>query len=75
MFGYKLCPKCDGDLFADRDLDEWIIICLQCGHRTYIGQMASYDDAKALIHSLYALRRNCPQETELKAPDRIAVPV
>jgi len=29
----KNCPRCGGDLFIDRDIDNWYVQCLQCSHR------------------------------------------
>jgi len=28
----KSCPRCDGDMFIDRDLYGWSEHCLQCGY-------------------------------------------
>jgi hypothetical protein len=35
MVNWKLrnCPRCQGDLFIDRDMDGWYEQCLQCGYR------------------------------------------
>lgn len=32
MFWLKSCPKCDGDLYGDRDQYGPYISCVQCGH-------------------------------------------
>ncbi len=29
----RACPRCGGDLFPERDMDEWELVCLQCGRR------------------------------------------
>jgi len=29
----KSCPRCGGDIFIDRDLDNWYEQCLQCSYR------------------------------------------
>jgi len=29
---FKSCPRCDGDMFIDRDLYGWYEQCIQCGH-------------------------------------------
>lgn len=29
---FKSCPRCDGDMFIDRDLHGWFEQCLQCGY-------------------------------------------
>ena len=31
MFWFKLCPRCTGDLFDDRDQYGSYITCMQCG--------------------------------------------
>ena len=31
MFWFKLCPRCSGDLFDDRDQYGKFITCMQCG--------------------------------------------
>lgn len=28
----KKCPRCDGDLYLDRETDGWYEQCLQCGY-------------------------------------------
>lgn len=33
MWKLKTCPRCQGDLFIDRDMDGWYEQCLQCGYR------------------------------------------
>jgi hypothetical protein len=33
MWKLKTCPRCQGDLFVDKDLDGWFQQCLQCGYR------------------------------------------
>ena len=35
MVSWKLrnCPRCQGDLFLDKDNDGWYEQCLQCGYR------------------------------------------
>lgn len=32
MVYLKACPRCRGDLFTERDLREYYVTCLQCGH-------------------------------------------
>jgi len=29
---FKSCPRCDGDMFIDRDLYGWYEQCIQCGY-------------------------------------------
>ena len=33
MWKLSACPRCQGDLFVDKDSDGWFEQCLQCGHR------------------------------------------
>ncbi len=33
---FKSCPRCDGDIFIDRDLYGWFEQCLQCGYAHYL---------------------------------------
>lgn len=33
MWKLRNCPRCQGDLFIDKDLDGWYEQCLQCGYR------------------------------------------
>jgi hypothetical protein len=32
MWKYKGCPRCQGDIFIDEDIDECYEKCLQCGY-------------------------------------------
>ena len=32
MWRLKSCPKCNGDIFVDKDIDGWYERCLQCGY-------------------------------------------
>lgn len=32
MWKFKSCPKCDGDLYVDWDMNGWYVQCLQCGY-------------------------------------------
>lgn len=29
---FKSCPRCRGDIFVDKETDEWYEQCLQCGY-------------------------------------------
>lgn len=33
MMVFRGCAKCDGDLYAERNLDGADLVCLQCGSR------------------------------------------
>lgn len=32
---FKKCPRCDGDMYLEVDVDGKTIVCLQCGSRQY----------------------------------------
>jgi DNA-directed RNA polymerase subunit M/transcription elongation factor TFIIS len=32
MWNFKKCPKCQGDIFIDQDIDASYEKCLQCGY-------------------------------------------
>ena len=32
MFWFKGCSKCHGDLYSDRDVYGWYVVCFQCSH-------------------------------------------
>ena len=32
MWNFKGCPKCQGDIFVDEDIDRSYEKCLQCGY-------------------------------------------
>ena len=44
MFWVKACPRCKGDLFLDNGPYSQDIVCLQCGHRIYLGPEDEYQD-------------------------------
>ena len=45
---FRSCPRCDGDMFIDRDQYGWYEHCIQCGHigdlvkRAVLGQQLAY---------------------------------
>ena len=52
MWKLKGCPRCGGDVFIDRDLQDWYEQCLQCGYRSElesiveVQQMVSEDNLR-----------------------------
>ncbi len=32
MWKFRRCPRCNGDVFLDRDEYNWYEHCIQCGH-------------------------------------------
>ena len=35
MWNFKSCPRCQGDMFLDRDQDSWYEECLQCSYHLH----------------------------------------
>ncbi len=42
----KTCPRCQGDLFVDKDLDGWFEQCLQCSYRKELRPIAVQKSAE-----------------------------
>jgi hypothetical protein len=38
MVIFRGCPKCEGDLYVERDIGSSDLVCLQCGFRRTINQ-------------------------------------
>ncbi|MBI4188228.1 MAG: hypothetical protein HY529_03365 [Chloroflexi bacterium] len=38
----KNCPRCQGDIFIDRDLNGWYEQCLQCSYRRELRDIAEF---------------------------------
>jgi len=32
MWKFRSCPRCGGDIFIERESDDWYEQCLQCGY-------------------------------------------
>ncbi len=45
---YRSCPRCDGDIFIDRDLHGWFEQCLQCGYVRNLGNTIKLGQQEAL---------------------------
>ncbi|MFO8101371.1 MAG: hypothetical protein R6U37_04265 [Dehalococcoidia bacterium] len=75
MFGFKLCPRCRGDIFLDSDSDGWLLMCLQCGYRKYLGKLGDYHTAREFARSLYRMKSDYASnnENEIAAAERITV--
>jgi len=41
----KSCPRCGGDIFIDRDLDNWYEQCLQCSYRVDLKTLAEFKES------------------------------
>ncbi len=42
MWKLKNCPRCQGDVFIDKDLDGWYEQCLQCSYRRELKDIAEF---------------------------------
>ncbi len=42
---FKGCPKCGGDVFLDRDMEDWYEQCLQCSYRHEMKSIAEFQEA------------------------------
>jgi len=40
----KSCPRCGGDIFIDRDLDNWYEQCLQCSYRAELKTLDGFQE-------------------------------
>jgi ribosomal protein S27AE len=40
----KGCPRCGGDVFIDKDLDNWYEQCLQCSYRVELRRINTYKE-------------------------------
>jgi hypothetical protein len=45
MWKLRNCPRCQGDLFLDKDLYGWYEQCLQCGYRREMRAIAEVKKA------------------------------
>ena len=43
VWKFKMCPRCGGDIFVDRDMDGWYEVCLQCSYRYDLESIAEYE--------------------------------
>jgi DNA-directed RNA polymerase subunit M/transcription elongation factor TFIIS len=39
----KSCPRCNGDLFIQREIDGWYEECLSCGYQKDISDLVTMD--------------------------------
>ncbi|MBI4233007.1 MAG: hypothetical protein HY686_01040 [Chloroflexi bacterium] len=54
MVYLKLCPRCSGDLFLDRDRHGAFMQCLQCG---FIKDLAASEQVHSVLAGLVAQRK------------------
>ncbi|MFC2014071.1 hypothetical protein ACFLU8_04260 [Chloroflexota bacterium] len=39
---FKGCPRCGGDMFLDKDMNNWYEQCLQCSYRHELKDIAEF---------------------------------
>ncbi|MFC1941363.1 hypothetical protein ACFLWL_03060 [Chloroflexota bacterium] len=44
MWKLKSCPRCGGDMFIDRRLDNWYEQCLQCSYRSDLKRLREFKE-------------------------------
>jgi hypothetical protein len=37
----KSCPRCNGDLFVQREVEEWFECCLLCGYERNVSNLVT----------------------------------
>jgi len=42
MIIFRSCPRCEGDLYVERGLDDTELVCLQCGRRSPVAAVSPY---------------------------------
>jgi hypothetical protein len=50
MWKIKACPRCNGDLYMEKEIDGWYESCLQCGHRREMEELHCYKNVKQQVH-------------------------
>ena len=40
----KGCPRCGGDVYIDKDLDNWYEQCLQCSYRVELRRVNAFKE-------------------------------
>ena len=46
---FRSCPRCNGDIFVDKDLRGWFEQCLQCSYARDLGSTTKLEQQKAWI--------------------------
>ena len=47
IWKFKGCPRCEGDVFLDRDMESWYEQCLQCSYRHELKSIAEFKEQLA----------------------------
>ena len=42
VWKFKCCPRCQGDVFLDNDMDSWYEKCLQCSYEYELKTLAEF---------------------------------
>ena len=46
MWNFKKCPRCNGDIFIDEDIDNCYEKCLQCGYERELERVRARNHRK-----------------------------
>ncbi len=57
MLWFKQCPKCEGDLYLDRDMYGPFVACLQCGYYLTDSQMKALLTIGEVLPTVYQEER------------------
>ncbi|MDD5082335.1 MAG: hypothetical protein PHU08_03075 [Dehalococcoidales bacterium] len=47
VWKFKSCPRCQGDVYLDKDIDGWYEQCVQCGYVLDLRPIADVPDVTA----------------------------
>lgn len=53
----RSCPRCGGDVFIDRDLDNWYEQCLQCSYRCDLKRLAQSEKQPSVVRAGTRVKR------------------
>jgi DNA-directed RNA polymerase subunit M/transcription elongation factor TFIIS len=43
VWKFKSCPRCNGDLFVQHEIDGWYEECLSCGYQRDVSNLVTAD--------------------------------
>ena len=67
MWKLRACPRCGGDVFIDKALDNWYMACLQCGYQKELREIAAPKIETPEREKMPVLvRRGRPEKVPLK---------
>ena len=64
----KSCPRCNGDMFVERDFDSWYEQCLQCSYRV---ELKNLDRLKEPVSSEERVFNDRSEAEELNECDSL----